>query len=170
MANAAHRYQVKNGNEPTQGNVTEEKESELEEFIEYAKILMGVLGHKVFEPLVRSGSDGEGQRDVDAAARTEFFIRHRRGADARAIQTAEGFIVLAGSVLSRDPVPSCPESARRAREQYRAWIDEAMVLRKDVPFKTPSGAASFVLLSSVNGNLAWTTAQGVSFGKLESEG
>ena len=28
------------------------KESELEEFIDYAKILMGVLGHKVFEPLV----------------------------------------------------------------------------------------------------------------------
>jgi hypothetical protein len=54
MAVAARRYQVKNGNEPTPGNITEEKESELEEFIDYAKIVMGTLGHKVFEPLTDS--------------------------------------------------------------------------------------------------------------------
>ena len=45
MAVAAKRYLVKNGNEPTLGNITEEKESELEEFVDYAKIVMGTLGH-----------------------------------------------------------------------------------------------------------------------------
>ncbi len=39
---------MKNGNDPTQGNITEEKESELEEFVDYAEIIMGTLGHKVF--------------------------------------------------------------------------------------------------------------------------
>jgi len=34
----AKRYLVKNSNDPTLGNITEEKESELEEFIDYAKI------------------------------------------------------------------------------------------------------------------------------------
>lgn len=53
IATAAKRYIVINGNEPTIGNVTEEKESELEEFIDYAKIVMGTLGHKVFEPLLQ---------------------------------------------------------------------------------------------------------------------
>jgi len=48
---AAKRYTIKNGNDPTLGNITEEKESELEEFLDYAKIVMGTLGHKVFEPL-----------------------------------------------------------------------------------------------------------------------
>lgn len=52
LALAAKRYDVKNGIDPTQGNITEEKESELEEFIDYARIVMGTLGHKVFEPLV----------------------------------------------------------------------------------------------------------------------
>jgi len=42
------RYLVKNGNDPTSGNITEEKESELEEFIDNAEIVMGTLGHKVF--------------------------------------------------------------------------------------------------------------------------
>jgi hypothetical protein len=33
------------------GHVTEEKESELEEFIEYAEIVMGTFGHRVFDSL-----------------------------------------------------------------------------------------------------------------------
>ena len=54
MAIEAGRYVVKNGNDPNPGNITEETESELEEFIDYAKIVMGTLGHKVFEPFAPS--------------------------------------------------------------------------------------------------------------------
>ena len=167
MANDAHRYIVKNGNEPTQGNVTEEKESELEEFIEYAKIIMGVLGHKVFEPLVITDSVGEGLVGATGDKHTTFFIK-KRGANARAVQTTEGLIVLSGSVLSKDAVYSCPDSAIKARKKYSSIIDENMVLLKDVPFKTPSGASSFVLLRSSNGNIDWMTEQGITFGKFES--
>lgn len=167
MANDAHRYIVKNENEPTQGNVTEEKESELEEFIEYAKIIMGVLGHKVFDPLVITELTEDGTVVSAGDKHTAFFIK-KRGAHAKAIQTAEGFIVLSGSILSKDAVPSCPDSAISAREKYSSIIDENMILLKDVPFKTPSGASSFVLLRSSNGNIDWITEQGVTFGKFES--
>ncbi|GFI61396.1 hypothetical protein IMSAG049_00555 [Clostridiales bacterium] len=166
MANDAHRYIVKNGNEPTQGNVTEEKESELEEFIDYAKIIMGVLGHKVFEPLVTSETGGESIKDLSDMNNT-FFIR-KLGADARAIQTAEGFIVLSGSILRANRTPSCPDSAINIREKYKDFIDENMVLSKNVPFKTPSGAACFVLLRPSNGNTEWATEDGIPFGKYES--
>lgn len=49
LAMEAKRYIVKNSNDPTSGNITEEKESEMEEFIDYAKIVMGTFGHKIFE-------------------------------------------------------------------------------------------------------------------------
>ena len=39
LALSVNRYEVKNGNDPTPGNITEEKESEMEEFIDYAKII-----------------------------------------------------------------------------------------------------------------------------------
>jgi hypothetical protein len=39
---------VKNGNDPTPGNPSEEKISELEDFIDYARIIVGTLGHKSF--------------------------------------------------------------------------------------------------------------------------
>lgn len=51
MAVEANRYVVKNGNDPTPGNITEEKESELDEFSDYAELILGVLGYKVFQPL-----------------------------------------------------------------------------------------------------------------------
>lgn len=167
MATNSHRYIVKNGNEPTQGNVTEEKESELEEFIEYAKIIMGVLGHKVLEPLVDMESNVENENNTSTSISTVFYIK-KRGANARAVQTADGFIILSGSIISKDPASSCPDSALNARAKYKEVIDENMSLLKNIPFKTPSGAACFVLGRSSNGNIEWATEQGVTFGKFES--
>jgi len=54
MAIEAGRYIVKNGNDPSPGNVTEEKESELEEFIDYSRIVIGTLGYKIFDKLVKA--------------------------------------------------------------------------------------------------------------------
>ena len=49
MAINAGRYEVKNAVDPTPGNITEEKESELDEYADYAELILGVLGYKVFE-------------------------------------------------------------------------------------------------------------------------
>lgn len=48
----ARRYTVTNLNDPSIGNVTEEKESELEEFMEYAEIIMVLWGIKYLNPSV----------------------------------------------------------------------------------------------------------------------
>ncbi len=53
----AGRYKVQNSNEPTMGTVTEEKEAELEEFIDYATLILSALGYKVFEPPVIYSDD-----------------------------------------------------------------------------------------------------------------
>lgn len=49
MAVETGRYNVLNGNEPSMGTVTEEKECELLEYIEEAELILGALGYKVFE-------------------------------------------------------------------------------------------------------------------------
>ena len=53
----AGRYNVQNSNEPTMGTVTEEKEAELEEFIDYATLILSALGYKVFEAPVNYGDN-----------------------------------------------------------------------------------------------------------------
>lgn len=53
------RFHVQNGNEPTRGTVTEEKESELEEYIDQAELVLGALGYKVFEAMVAPVPESE---------------------------------------------------------------------------------------------------------------
>lgn len=167
MAVAVKRYLVKNGNDPTPGNITEEKESELEEFIDYAKIVMGALGHKVFEPLSQSVMQASAPGEEVPPSGKIFFIK-RNGANAKARQTGEGFVVLAGSVIRKDTVPSCPDHAKSAREENKDYIDENSVLQKDILFRTPSGAADFVLGASTNGNVEWKTEDGKTLKEVES--
>lgn len=47
----AGRYDVRNSNSPSPGHITEEKESELNEFAELAEIVIKTLGYRIFEPL-----------------------------------------------------------------------------------------------------------------------
>ena len=46
IAKDAGRYQVTNGNDPSPGTVTEEKQAELDEFIDYARLITGALGYR----------------------------------------------------------------------------------------------------------------------------
>jgi len=167
MAIATKRYLVKNGNDPTPGNVTEEKESELEEFVDYARIVMGALGHKVFEPLaqlVRTASTADSTTDVDSPT---FYIT-RSGANAQARLTSEGFVVLSGSKIRKDTVPSCPDYAKNVRENNKDYLDGNSVLQKDILFKTPSGASAFVLGAPTNGNIEWKTEDGKTLKEIET--
>ena len=49
IAKECDRYSIDNSNTPTKSSVSEAEQSELEEFIYNAKILVNALGHKTFE-------------------------------------------------------------------------------------------------------------------------
>jgi hypothetical protein len=167
LASDAKRYVVKNGNDPASGHITEEKESELEEFIDYAKIVMGTLGHKVFEPLLQSVAVASNTAGTDIQDEPIFFAK-RGDANAKCRHTSEGFVVLAGSVIRKDTTASCPDFAKAVREDNKAHIDTNGVLLKDILFKTPSGAASFVFGSQVNGTVEWKTEDGKTLKDTEN--
>ena len=99
LATEANRYLVKNGNNPTLGNITEEKESELEEFIDYSKIIMGTLGHKLFEPLIVKPKVST----IVEFYEEDLLLYMKRNSrksgqliEASCNQTNEGFVVLKG--------------------------------------------------------------------------
>lgn len=163
MALSANRYTVKNGNDPTHGNITEEKESELEEFVDFARLIVGVLGHKVFEPLVKVVAAPEEAEPVNETPLLHFETKKVQ-ATGRIV--ADGFVVMKGSRL--DPIisKSCPSNAIEFRQKFVARIVDN-VLSEDVLLPSPSAAASFVSGSSRNGNITWKTAEGVALGQLE---
>lgn len=166
MAISAKRYTVKNSNDPTLGNITEEKESELEEFIDNAKIVMGALGYRVFEPLIEIKPKID--THIDLHDEPPIFCISKSTADAQGKLTNEGFVVLAGSKIRGDTVPSCPNYAILMRDENKEHIDENLFLKEDVLFRTPSGASSFVLGASTNGYIEWKTKDGKTLREVES--
>ena len=162
LAIKANRYGVKNGNDPNPGNITEEKESELEEFIDYAKVVMGILGHKVFIPL------DEVIDDVPNTNAAKLYLK-KRGSEATGSLTSEGFVVCKGSKLTASPVPSCPDWLKNFRMQYANKITKDFVLMEDIVFNSPSAAAGFCVFGSENGRIAWKTESGKTLKELESE-
>jgi hypothetical protein len=167
MANEAKRYVVKNGNNPNSGNITEEKESELEEFVDYARIVMGAFGYRIFEPLIKKGSTSAPEPGAGQVEKALLHIK-RSGANAKSRITDEGVVVLAGSVIRGELVPSCPDYVKAIREDNKDGIDSNNVLLKDLLFRTPSGASCFVLGAPTNGNIEWKTEDGKTLKDLEN--
>lgn len=167
LAKEAKRYQVKNGNEPTPGNVTEEKESELEEFIDNAKIVVGALGHKLFEPLVPI-TILTASVPVDAEDEQILTLK-RMKENAKGRRTNEGFVVFKGGIVSESPTTSCPDGIKQLREQYAEKIDDNNVLKEDILFKSPSAAAAFVTYASANGLTMWMNDKAKSLKDIESD-
>jgi len=170
MATEAGRFQVINENDPQRGNITEEKESELEEFIDNAKIVIGTLGYMVFErllsvPIVVTPTES------DSGQSTKVFQIKRSGVLAFAEATNEGIVVRMGSQIKTSMAQSCPKRTRMARESYKDFIDKDGVLQKNVLFHTASGASSFVLGCSTNGQIEWKTEGGNTYKDvMSSEG
>ena len=172
MALKAKRYEVKNGNDPTPGNITEEKESEMEEFIDYAKVIMGTLGHKVFEPLnkpVIAATQASNDTVTEDAIELhlERTIKNVGKVEANGKQTAEGFVVLQGSSIS--PVDDDTVPAVIKERRVKAQLDEHHILQEDLLFSSPSYAAMFVIGKSANGLTSWKTVDGKTLKSLESE-
>ena len=172
MALSANRYVVKNGNDPNPGNITEEKESEMEEFIDYARVIMGTLGHKLFEPINKpaatiSNSQTDEPKEVSSPLHMERTIKGIGKVEANGVQTAEGFVVLQGSHISLTDDDTIPMTIKERRK--KAPIDENGILKEDLLFTSPSYAAMFVIGKSANGLTSWKNAEGKTLKSLEAE-
>jgi hypothetical protein len=170
LATEAKRYLVQNENDPACGNITEEKESELEEFIDYAKIVMGTVGHKLFEPLIEYKKQPE-QAQPPGNDGLLLFLKRKSGKSGQVIeacckQTHEGFVVLKGSHIEMLDSDSIPPGIKEKRK--KASIDEQGILMEDVLFRSPSYAAAFILGGHVNGLMAWKTSENKTLKDIEN--
>lgn len=165
LALEAKRYCVKNSNEPSLGHITEEKECELEEFIDYAQIIMGTLGHKVFMPL--QGVDIV--QDSGVTTENTERVLHLKHSKVKASgrRTSDGFVVFKGSQVAVTATRSCPGTIQNLRQKYADKISDG-ILTEDIGFNSPSAAAGFVAYSSLNGMITWVADDGTTLKDLES--
>ncbi|MCP5352873.1 MAG: GIY-YIG nuclease family protein [Chromatiales bacterium] len=166
LAVKAGRFQIENGNTPTKSSISESDQAEMEEFIEYVRMLINTLNFRVFEPLIRDGGDINDSSD-------DLFLKGARGANARGKRTTDGFVVFKDSEMATSTVPSFPRGFDTLRKELLggesiAPDGEKFVLRQDVLFSSPSAAAAVVMGRSANGLLEWKSASGKTLKEIES--
>lgn len=156
LAIEANRYLVQNGNEPNKGNISEEDESNMQSYIKDICMIVGILGYKMFEPLVKHFR-AETTKNVE-----EMLFNFQGKFKARGVFTNEGFVLLKGSEINSRINKSAHESTINAREQKKDKISNENTTTEDILFTSPSAAAGFVGGSSLSGNALWKTKDGKS--------
>ncbi|MDR3153114.1 MAG: GIY-YIG nuclease family protein [Deltaproteobacteria bacterium] len=170
LASRAKRYEVRNNNVPSAGNVKADLRSGLLSFAENARIIMNVLGLPVFEPLSAAAAAAHGclpsaepgslpappSPGRPAGARTFDCEIRTTMAEAFGRRVNGGIVLLKGSRIRMGDLPkSCPGGAARMRRDCASKIDAEGTLKEDIAFDSLSSAASFVLGASVSGKTLW---------------
>lgn len=170
MAPEAKRYDVKNGNDPNFGSTTEEKMCAMEELVENARVMMGTLGHKLFEPLTHWTVQTTQPADGEVAAERRLYLKRTVNnvgtMEGESAQSAEGFVVLRGALCRRwgRRIPASVKELRAA-----APLNEKSCLLEDLLFSSPTYAAIFLTGKSSNGTALWKDRRGRTLKSLEEE-
>ena len=168
LAKEAGRYIVKNSNNPNPGNVTEEKESELDEIVENTLMIIGTLGYRVFVPMTKKVS-----QDLTDNHSTYLYLKRKTKKSNKVIEatcerTTEGFVVLEGSQVEIMDSPNLPASLKEMRQNLiDSQVIQDGVLKEKQLFSSPSYAAAFLLGMQTNGRTDWKNQDGRTLKELE---
>jgi hypothetical protein len=156
----ANRCELENRNSPQLPTLSEPDTAEMEEFLEEMLLIYPILGLSVFErPQARSTSEKK-------------LYLHARGVTAEGYEDAEGFVVLAGSQVTKDTVPSAQRFLIALRQSLieRGIIvqdGEAYRIAQDYTFDSPSAASGAILGRSSNGRDDWKDIEGRTLKEIQ---
>lgn len=141
------------------------KESQIavmEEFVDNVKVIINTLGYKVLDPLLQQ--DGR----KSSADDEELYI-HIGNASASGFITAEGFVVLKGSVINeKTSVKSLSAGMTKLRAKIMSGEQvQNLTTTEDILFSSSSAAADFVLGYSASGPRTWKTKDGRTLKEIE---
>jgi hypothetical protein len=137
IAKSANRYKLDNSIIPTQSSISESDRAEMEEFIEYIKMLVNTLGHKVFD---EKTSDG-------------FVVFKNSKASLTTVKSiSPNFLVFRQKLINDGVLVN--------KGEYLEFID-------DYIFSSPSSAAVIITGRNSNGPLEWKNSSGKSLKEFE---
>jgi hypothetical protein len=172
----AKRYLLTNTASPQGSRLPRGDRDAMESFFDQIRMLLGVLGHRILEPITSAADARVSASSVTTepgiTAGTMLYLK-TKAVEAQAMLTDEGIVVLAGSKAATKISDSFSTGYAKLRERL---VDQGilsqdgnhLVFREDHLFSSPSAAAAAVVGYMVNGRDAWKTAGGVSVGQLET--
>jgi len=177
LAISAKRYNLENGTNPQKPLLPRGDKDSMDEFIEQAKGLIGVLGHRILEPLAQinekpsQGIDEVQQIEKEPLSGTKLYLSIKN-ITAQSMLTDDGIVVLTGSLASKEVTDSLSSGYKKLREKLisqHVMVDkgDTYVFEKDYLFSNPSPAAAIIVGYSMNGRRRWKNDKGASINFLE---
>lgn len=163
-ATAAKRVPLENGNIPTEPTLSEADRADMEVFLGNILGMLPVLGIHAFEQASQKGEAG-----------SPLLKCHGKGITATGCDTAQGFVVQAGSFAAKDHTPSlqqhfpgvCDLRAQLAKNGVFTVEKEMFRFTQDYTFSSPSMASSVVLGRASNGRTEWKDSGGRTLKALQ---
>jgi hypothetical protein len=190
LANLSGRYLIENSASPQRPSLPRSDRDAMEEFINGISTLLGVLGHKVLEPLVDRKNVGyeintipsssnldknKQQNEVTPTSLINQAFQLRVGSlIANAVRTDEGLVVLAESDACSHTQSSFSLGYKAIRERLlssQVLVENGAKYKfaRDQLFRSPSQAAALVVGYAINGRDAWKTSTGLTFAEFENQ-
>jgi len=171
MARSAQRSAVHNDNNPSLPSLPEGDIADMETYLEQVQVLLPVLGLLFVQPVMAAAT-----AKAAATEHSAVFILRAKGAEATALVAPDAFVVRKGSTASRKDTPSWTTYKSQRDELVaqgllvaHATNPDLWLFVADVPFASPSAAAVVICARSANGQEAWKTSQGLSYGTWKAE-
>lgn len=162
IARDSKRYLVLTKNTYRNTVMKESQIAVMEEFVDNVKILINALGYKVLEPILQTSA-------ADGASDGEKLYISIGSTSAAGIVTAEGFVVLKGSVVNeKTSAKSLSAGMKKLREKiFSNGMVENLTTTEDILFSSSSAAADFVLGYSASGPRTWKRKDGCTLKEIE---
>lgn len=163
LAKEANRVELENGNVGSLPPLSEPDRAEAEAFLADMLLIYPVLGVQAFE-----------KPEEQPSTTTRLFVKGP-GAKAEGVESADGFVVYAGSLARQTSVPSIHAYGEQLRQTLLAQgvlVPDGDYLRftSDYSFSSPSQAAMVVLGRTANGRVEWMTSSGMTLKDLQISG
>lgn len=162
LASEAKRAELDNTNLPQLPALSEADAADAEGFLRDLLLCLPVVGVSLFEK-AKAGT-----------AKTGDLFLKARGITAQGVESAEGFVVRAGSQVVKDEVPSIHAYLAELRKSLLAQgvmklEGQNYQLMQDYNFSSPSTAAGVILGRSANGRTEWKDFTGRTLKEIQEE-
>lgn len=177
LAKQADRYELENGNTPTESSLPRADRDAMAEFIENIRMVLGTLGYPILEPLLKQSSVSQAHslatQSQTQVTKDPIDLTFRvNDVTAFGAVTDEGFVLKKGSQVARVNTDSAGVKVAKFKEQLLADgrlapQGDRLVLAEDLLVSSSSYAAVIVAGTSRSGPQSWIAADGRTLKAIE---
>lgn len=161
----AKRVPLDNGNKPADPTLSEADRADMDVFLQHILGMLPVLGIHAFELSATATPD----------TKKGVLVCQGRGVTANGSDTAQGFIVSAGSHAAKDETPSVPEHFPSVTKLRIELVNNGVLVAdekglrftQDYTFSSPSMASTVVLGRPSNGRTDWKDSTGKTLKQIQ---